>query len=249
MRSQLTEALLLAAVGGAAGALIAWAGVPLLVRAAPDAVAGGFGGAPIPGLATAGLDLTTLLLHGRHLGSGGVRVRPAARAPLLRLAPGQSSAGRTRHRRRESHARCAGGRADRCCARPAGWIGAAHAQLLAAQSRRRRIRHEGHLHVSDRGQSPRPERPSRDVEVSVRVHGSSEGAARRRIRGVHHHAPAGRGRWQSEHHHAQGSRPAAPRRRSFASPAPAARTSRRWASTSGAAATSTGSRKNGRCRL
>ena len=60
VRSQLTEALLLAAVGGAAGALIAWAGVPLLVRAAPDAVAGGFGGAPIPGLATAGLDLMTL---------------------------------------------------------------------------------------------------------------------------------------------------------------------------------------------
>ena len=60
VRSQLTEALLLAAVGGAAGALIAWAGVPLLVRAAPDAVAGGFGGTPIPGLATAGLDLMTL---------------------------------------------------------------------------------------------------------------------------------------------------------------------------------------------
>jgi putative ABC transport system permease protein len=61
VRSQVTEALLLAAAGGAAGALIAWTGVPLLVRAAPDAVAGGFGGAPIPGLATAGLDLTALL--------------------------------------------------------------------------------------------------------------------------------------------------------------------------------------------
>jgi len=61
VRSQLTEALLLAAAGGAAGALIAWLGVPLLVRAAPDAVAGGFGGAPIPGLATAGLDRTVLL--------------------------------------------------------------------------------------------------------------------------------------------------------------------------------------------
>src|SRR5688572_22662481 len=60
VRSQVTEALLLAAAGGAAGALIAWAGVPLLVRAAPDAVAGGFGGAPIPGLGAAGLDLTTL---------------------------------------------------------------------------------------------------------------------------------------------------------------------------------------------
>jgi putative ABC transport system permease protein len=61
VRSQLTEALLLAAGGGVAGALIAWAGVPLLVRVAPDAVAGGFGGAPIPGLAAAGLDLRVLL--------------------------------------------------------------------------------------------------------------------------------------------------------------------------------------------
>nr|MDQ3420552.1 ABC transporter permease [Acidobacteriota bacterium] len=61
VRSQLAEALLLAALGGAAGALIAWGGVPLLVRAAPDAVAGGFGGAPIPGLATARLDLIALL--------------------------------------------------------------------------------------------------------------------------------------------------------------------------------------------
>jgi len=49
----MAEALLLAAAGGAAGALIAWAGVPLLVRAAPDAVAGGFASAPIPGLAAA----------------------------------------------------------------------------------------------------------------------------------------------------------------------------------------------------
>jgi len=62
VRSQVTEALLLAAAGGAAGALIAWAGVPLLVRAAPDAVAGGFGSAPIPGLAGAGLDVTALLV-------------------------------------------------------------------------------------------------------------------------------------------------------------------------------------------
>jgi predicted permease len=61
VRSQVTEALLLAGVGGAAGALIAWAGVPLLVRAAPDAVSGGFGSAPIPGLAAAGLDVAALL--------------------------------------------------------------------------------------------------------------------------------------------------------------------------------------------
>ena len=61
VRSQVTEAVLLAIVGGAAGALIAWAGVPLLVRVAPDAVSGGFGGAPIPGLATARLDPAALL--------------------------------------------------------------------------------------------------------------------------------------------------------------------------------------------
>jgi putative ABC transport system permease protein len=61
VRPQVTDALLLAAAGGVAGALIAWAGVPLLVRAAPDAVAGGFAGAPIPGLAAAHLDRTALL--------------------------------------------------------------------------------------------------------------------------------------------------------------------------------------------
>ena len=61
VRSQMTEALLLAAVGGAVGAFIGWAGVPLLIRAAPDAVAGGFIAAPIPGLADAGLDRMALL--------------------------------------------------------------------------------------------------------------------------------------------------------------------------------------------
>jgi putative ABC transport system permease protein len=61
VRSQLAEALLLAAAGGVVGASIAWVGVPILVRAAPDAVGGGFASAPIPGLATAGLDLTALL--------------------------------------------------------------------------------------------------------------------------------------------------------------------------------------------
>ena len=162
VRSQVTEALLLAAAGGAVGALIAWAGVPLLVRAAPDAVAGGFAGAPIPGLATARLDRTALLF------TAGISVLAACAfgllpaLPLLGLAPGQPPAGRTRHRRpQESHARRARGRADRVRARPAGWIGAAHAQLLAAQPRRRRVRHEGHLHISDRGQPPRPERPGR----------------------------------------------------------------------------------------
>jgi predicted permease len=61
VRAQVTEALLLAVAGGAAGALIAWAGVPILARAAPDAFAGSFFSAPIPGLATARVDLIALL--------------------------------------------------------------------------------------------------------------------------------------------------------------------------------------------
>jgi putative ABC transport system permease protein len=61
VRSQVTEAFILAAAGGAAGALIAWAAVPLLVSAAPAGVAGGFAGAPIPGLASARLDVTAML--------------------------------------------------------------------------------------------------------------------------------------------------------------------------------------------
>ena len=61
VRSQITEALTLAAAGGVIGAVLAWATVPVLVKAAPDAVAGGFSGAPIPGLATATLDGVVLL--------------------------------------------------------------------------------------------------------------------------------------------------------------------------------------------
>jgi putative ABC transport system permease protein len=52
IRSQMAEALVLAAAGGAGGALLAWVGVPLLVRAAPESV---------PRLSTVGLDSTALL--------------------------------------------------------------------------------------------------------------------------------------------------------------------------------------------
>ncbi|MGH7481952.1 MAG: ABC transporter permease [Longimicrobiales bacterium] len=51
VRTQMAEALLLAAVGGSAGALLAWIGVPLLVRAAPET---------IPNLDTVGVDATAL---------------------------------------------------------------------------------------------------------------------------------------------------------------------------------------------
>ncbi len=52
IRAQMAEALVLAAVGGAGGALLAWVGVPLLVRAAPESV---------PRLSGVGVDATTLL--------------------------------------------------------------------------------------------------------------------------------------------------------------------------------------------
>jgi predicted permease len=52
IRSQMAEALLLATAGGLAGVFIAWAGVPLLVRAAPET---------IPRLASVGLDPAALL--------------------------------------------------------------------------------------------------------------------------------------------------------------------------------------------
>jgi len=61
VRVQMAEALLLAVTGGVGGLLIAWAGVRLLVRAAPDAVASGWSSAPIPGLAGAGLDVGAAL--------------------------------------------------------------------------------------------------------------------------------------------------------------------------------------------
>jgi predicted permease len=96
VRSQVTEALLLAAAGGMAGAFIAWAGVPLLVRAAPDAVAGGFGGAPIPGLATARLNLTALLFTVgiSVLAACAFGLLPALRSSGARLGSLHQAAGR-----------------------------------------------------------------------------------------------------------------------------------------------------------
>jgi putative ABC transport system permease protein len=93
VRIHVAEALLLAGVAGVAGALIAWGGVPLLVRAAPDAVAGGFGGAPIPGLATAGLDLIALLFAAgiSVVAALAFGVWPALRASTAALSSVQQS--------------------------------------------------------------------------------------------------------------------------------------------------------------
>jgi len=96
IRTQMAEALLLAAAGGAGGVLIAWAGVPLLVRAAPDAIASGWSSAPIPGLASAGLDLEALLfsLGASLVGAFAFGLVPAIRNSGVPLLPGLGQAGR-----------------------------------------------------------------------------------------------------------------------------------------------------------
>jgi predicted permease len=87
VRLQAADALLLAAAGGGLGAVLAWAGVPLLVRAAPDAVSGGFAGAPIPGLAAAHLDGAALLFTAgiTVLAACGFGLLPALRLSGTRL--------------------------------------------------------------------------------------------------------------------------------------------------------------------
>ncbi len=59
IRSQMAEALVLAALGGVGGAFLAWVGVPLLIRAAPE---------NIPGLSSVGLDASGLLFTGAVTG-------------------------------------------------------------------------------------------------------------------------------------------------------------------------------------
>src|SRR6185503_3924301 len=101
---------------------------------------------------------------------------------LLGLAPGKPATGWTRcYRPQESYTRRAGGPANSFRPRPAGWIGPAHAKLLAVEQRRRRVRHQEHLHIPDRPQPPRAERPDVRLAVSVRVHGSPQGGPERRI--------------------------------------------------------------------
>jgi predicted permease len=68
VRSQMTETMLLATLGGIAGIVLAWASVPLLVRAAPES---------IPRLGTVGVGATTLLF------AAGVTIFSALMAGLL----------------------------------------------------------------------------------------------------------------------------------------------------------------------
>ncbi len=68
VRSQMAEAVVVAALGGAGGVLLAWAGAPLLVRAAPE---------NIPRLGTVDLDPTALLF------TAGVAILAAFASGLL----------------------------------------------------------------------------------------------------------------------------------------------------------------------
>lgn len=96
VRTQMAEALVLAACGGLGGVLIAWAGVPLLVRAAPDAVASGWSSAPVPGLASAGLDLGALLFTvvASLLAATAFGLVPAIRSSSFELLASLRQAGR-----------------------------------------------------------------------------------------------------------------------------------------------------------
>jgi len=68
VRSLMAEALLLAVLGGVGGALLAWAGIPFLVRAAPQSIAG----------------LSTVGLHASGLAyTGGIALLAATLAGLL----------------------------------------------------------------------------------------------------------------------------------------------------------------------
>ena len=66
------------------GAVIAWACVPLLVHSAPDAVAGGFAGAPFPASPPRTSIALGLALYRGHHRPGRVRVRPVARVSACR---------------------------------------------------------------------------------------------------------------------------------------------------------------------
>ncbi len=96
VRVQMAEAVVLAALGGVAGALVAWVGVPMLVRAAPDAVESGWSSAPIPGLQSAGLDLGALLFAGLAsiVAACGFGLAPAIRASGVGLLEALRQGGR-----------------------------------------------------------------------------------------------------------------------------------------------------------
>ena len=245
IRSQMAEALLLAAAGGVAGALIAWAGVPALVRAAPDAVAGGFGGAPIPGLANAGLNLTALLF------TAGISVLAACAFGVL---PAVHFSG-SRLGSLQQVGRGIVGR--RSFTRDALVVVQTASALVLLVGSALLMRSFWQLSNVNAGYDTKdiftfqiaPNRPELKDRTSVSQFQYAFMDRLKALPGVESVGfittlPLDEGAG-SQNITTPRSWPAARRRLSFASRAPAARTSRRWASSSSAAGTSSASRKNG----
>ena len=167
--------------------LCAFLTLPAFLRAAP---------AGIPRLGDVGVTGVTLcsrsarrsfaaLACGARAGAPRVGSRlhaPARRRPRL---DAQAALGARRARRRADGAR----------ARAAHRIGTARAQLLGAAARRPRLRHEGHLHVSDRARRTASAGRTGLRAFRSRVHGSAQGASWRPVgrTGREHAAERGHG--------------------------------------------------------
>ena len=201
VRPQVTDALLLAAAGGAVGALIAWAGVPLLVRAAPDAVAGGFAGAPIPGLAAAHLDRAALLF------TAGISVLAACAFGLL---PAFRLSGSRLGSLQQAGRGIVGRRSLARDALVAVQTASALVLLVGAALLMRSV---WQLSRVDAGYDTKgiftfqiaAGRPDLNDRASVSrfqyvFMDRLDGVARRRVRWIHLHAAAGRGRGQHQRH-------------------------------------------------
>ncbi|MEZ4425654.1 MAG: ABC transporter permease [Gemmatimonadota bacterium] len=149
---RMAEAVLLATAGGIGGALLAWAAVPSVVRAAPDGRRW-IPGAPIPGLAEAGVDLATLAFTAAISVLAAVAFDAPLRALLGRRLAGRPATGGTGWGGlRSGSPERARGAADRVrtlvllCR-----LGIARAQLPATEQRGRGLRYGGHLHVPGGG--------------------------------------------------------------------------------------------------
>jgi predicted permease len=101
VQGQMAEAILLAGIGGVAGALIAWMGVPVLLNAAPDRV---------PRMDAVGVDATSLLFTGAVAVTTALvfglvpalRSSAASLSQSLRYAGRGSVAGRPKHLGRDA---------------------------------------------------------------------------------------------------------------------------------------------------
>ena len=164
IRSQMAEAVVVAAFAGVVAMALAWAGLPVLLRLAPQ---------DIPRLERSPLGRHDAAVHVRRRDPVRARVRPRAGDPRVGARP--HAAARRRPRRDAQPrmgARWAGRRADGAGARAADRLGAARAQLPGAAPGRSRLRHGEHLHVSDRAGGSEPARRPVVRPFRSRVHGA-----------------------------------------------------------------------------